>query len=441
MRAAAVLLAGTLGAMGFAQPLRAAETKAVAASDFLDSIGTQSAISRRGESFEKTVECVKYLGARWMRAGIEGDVPMEELRKLHEETGVRYSWGFGSGNADLPKLIATAHEVAAMGALLAFEGPNEPNNWGIMYRGRKGGRDETWVPVAELQRDLYTAVKSDPALKMYPVWGISEEGAESDNVGLQFLTIPPDAGTLLPAGTRFADCANVHNYIYHPNAAGLEENKTWKSADPTSACKVDGLYGEYGVTWRKHFQGNSGEALLTLPRVTTETGTTIGGEVTEEIHALNLLTLYLDQFKRGWNHTANYLMRDRSDEGGNQKFGFYAPDYTRRKAAVYLHNLTTILQDGAKRRATGSVNYTVSPEPETVHDLLLEKSDGAYDLVVWDERLGMKTDEAQVELGKVCRNAKVYDPTAGTEVARDLWNVESVGLTLSNHPVVIELEF
>ena len=31
-------------------------------------------------------------------------------------------------------------------------------------------------------------------LKKYPVWSISEDGAEVDNVGLQFLTIPDGAG-------------------------------------------------------------------------------------------------------------------------------------------------------------------------------------------------------------------------------------------------------
>ena len=67
--------------------------------------------------------------------------------------------------------------------------------------------------------------------------------------------------------------------------------------------------------------------------------------ITEEIQALNLLRMYLDQFKRGWSHTAVYLLRDRTDEGGNQTFGFFKPDYTPRKAAVYLHNLTTILAD------------------------------------------------------------------------------------------------
>ena len=56
-----------------------------------------------------------------------------------------------------------------------------------------------------------------------------------------------------------------------------DTDKTWKAADPTPACKVDGLYGEYGVTWAHHYPGYSTVDLLTLPRVTTETGCTIGG--------------------------------------------------------------------------------------------------------------------------------------------------------------------
>ena len=53
--------------------------------------------------------------------------------------------------------------------------------------------------------------------------------------------------------------------------------------------------------------------------MTTETGCTIDGPITEEIQALNLLSMYLDQFKRGWSHTAVYLLRDRTDEGGQSE--------------------------------------------------------------------------------------------------------------------------
>ncbi len=61
----------------------------------------------------------------------------------------------------------------------------------MTYQGEKGGGGApSWMAVAQLQRDLYRAVKSDPVIAKYPVWSISEGGAEKDNVGLQFLTIP-----------------------------------------------------------------------------------------------------------------------------------------------------------------------------------------------------------------------------------------------------------
>jgi hypothetical protein len=421
-------------------PLAAQTTgiTAVRATDFLNSIGTLSAISVRGESLQKTIDCASYLGIRWLRAGIEGDIPLQQFIDLHRQAGLRFSWGFGSGSADLPKLIQTARQIAAAGALLAFEGPNEPNNWGITYQGRAGGRNLSWEPVAMLQRDLYQAVKNDPVLKPYPVWSISEGGAETDNVGLQFLTIPKGADTVVPAGTKYADYANVHNYIYHPNASGLEDNKTWKAADPTSACKVDGLYGEYGLTWARHYPGYAAAHLLTLPRVTTETGTTIGDAITEEIQALNLMSMYLDQFKRGWSYTAVYLLRDRVDEGGNQKFGFYKPDYTPRKAAFYLHNLTTILSDRGTLAIPGQLDYSIPGEPATMHDMLLQRSDGAFELVVWGERL-KGSDDVAVNLGGTRASVNVYDPTLGTSPTRTLGSVRSVPLSLSDHPLIVEV--
>src|ERR1051326_1118566 len=191
-------------------------TTARRASDFLDSIGVNSAINQRGERLQKTAECIPFPRGRRIRSGIEGNPSLQDLLDLHAQTGVRYSWCPGSGGSDLEKLLSTARPLAKAGALLAFEGPNEPNNWGITYQGQAGGRNQSWVPVASLQSDLYNAVKSDPVLKKVPVWTITEGGAETDNVGLQFLNIPRGAGTVMPDGTRYADYANVHNNSYHP---------------------------------------------------------------------------------------------------------------------------------------------------------------------------------------------------------------------------------
>lgn len=411
---------------------------AVRAADFLDSIGVNSAINRRGERLERTIESAKYLGLRWFRSGYESGTEVKDLLELHRRTGVRFSWGLGSGGADLPRLLSTGRELAKADALLAFEGPNEPNNWGIDYGGQKGGRGDSWKPVAALQRDLYRAVRADPLLKRIPVWGVSECGAETDDVGLQFLTVPKDAGAEVPDGTRYADFVNVHNYVYHPNSPNVEDDKTWNAADPTAACRVDGLYGEVGRTWAHHYRGYGEKALLTLPRVTTETGCAIGGAVTEEIHARNLLSLYLDQYKRGWSYTAVYLLRDRVDEAGNQRFGFYRPDDAPRRAAVYLHNLTTILADDGRRTRPGTLAYDLSDRPAAVHDLLLQKGDGRFELVVWSERV-KGVSEVTVRWGEPRRGATLYDPTVGSEPQAKLGRTTAVRLSLSDHPVVVEV--
>ncbi|MBS0205778.1 MAG: hypothetical protein JSS49_22990 [Planctomycetes bacterium] len=413
-------------------------------SEFLDSIGIVTTFPDRGQPVSKTVEMVNYCRFRWIRGGIEGlsesgPTTIETYLELHRKTGAKFSWGLVSGGTDLNKLLDSARKIAAEGALLAFEGNNEPNNWGVTYQGEQGGgQAASWRAVAKLQRDLYAAVKRDPQLMNYPVWSISEGGGQKDNMGLQFLKIPAGAETDMPDGTAYADFANVHNYIYHPSSPGLEDNKTWNAADPTSACKVDGLYGNYGTTWAKHFRGYSQLDLLHLPRVTTETGCTIGGPVTEEIQARNILSLYLDQFKRGWQYTSVYLLRDRADEGGNQTFGLFKPDYSPRKAAVYLHNLTTILADQKTIEKPGRLKYTIAKQPITTHDMLLQKSDGTFELVVWGERLE-GSDEITIQFDHPLTSVTIYDPTSDTRPTSKQMGIDKLIVTLSDHPLVIEI--
>lgn len=422
----------------------AAPRVAVATNDFLNSIGVVTTFPDRGQPLARTIEMVRYCGFRWVRAGIEGlsdngPTTIQTFLDLHRETGVRLSWGLVSGGTDVKKLVETGKVLAEAGALLAFEGNNEPNNWGVTYQGEKGGgREPSWMAVAKLQRDLYRAVKRDPVLAKYPVWSISEPGAQRDNAGLQFLTIPPGAQTLMPDGTKYADYANVHNYIYHPHSPYLADNKTWHAADPTAASKVDGLFGNFGVTWARRFWGYTPEQLDTLPRVTTESGANIEEPVTEEIQGLNLMNFYLAQFKRGYAYTSVYLLRDRTDEDGNQSFGFYRADYSPRKAAIYLHNLTTILADDGTLAKPGHLDFAIVNQPETVHALLLQHSDATFQLIVWDERLRGQ-DRVTVQLGVMPASVRIYDPTIGIEPVQTPTNVSSLELALSDHPIVIAI--
>ncbi len=221
-------------------------------------------------------------------------------------------------------------------------------------------------------------------LRTYPVFGPSEVGAETDNVGLQFLTIPARAGTLFREGTRFADYANVHNYV-SGNGNRYEDNQAWNAADPTLNDRWDGLYGNYGVTWYRHYQGYTNDQLPNVRRVTTETGwdtaADAGGQHTQ---GAVLTNTYLAQFKRGWSYTFIYNLRD--GEGGVGEQGLYNGS-TPKLSAKYIHNLTTIFADGGSEGKPGRLNYTVSCGCTTVHDLLLQKSTGQFELAVWSEKV------------------------------------------------------
>lgn len=443
MRTAAVALAFVAFLFTSTRSALAASVGAIATGEFLDSIGVVSTFPDRGQPIEKTIEMVRYCGFRWVRAGTEGlrdegPTTVKTFLDLHRATGVRLSWGLVSGGTNVKKLIETGKVLAKAGALLAFEGNNEPNNWGVTYQGEKGGGGGSWMAVAKLQRDMYEAVRSDPLLAKYPVWSISEPGAQTDNVGLQFLTIPPGAETLMPDGTRYADYANLHNYIYHPRSPRPLDNQAWNAAGPTPANRVDGMFGNFGLTWRHRFRGYSQEQLDTLPRVTTETGTTIGGQITEQVQGLNLIAIYLANFKRSTAYTSVYLLRDRTDERGNQTFGFFRPDYTPRLAAQFLRNLTTILADSGRHADPGRLDYTIPGQPATVHDLLLRHSDGTFQLVIWGERVSGE-DRVTIRFGLPHRQVKIYNPIVGTDPIETRSNVSVLDLTLSNHPFVIAI--
>ncbi|MCB1721023.1 MAG: glycosyl hydrolase [Rhodospirillales bacterium] len=401
---------------------------AKSAADFLNSLGINTHVAQ-GYNPKNYIEPLKYTGIRNIR---DASKNLSGYFMLHKETGVRVDL-LGS---KLHELIPAAQTLAKHGVLMAVEGPNEPNNWPITYKGEKGGGKGSWKAVAQFQRDLYHTVKSDPLLKDYPVFHISEGGAQTDNVGLQFLTIPEGAGTLMPAGTIYADYANAHNYV-SGNGGRHVDNQAWNAADPMLDSFWDGLYGNYGRTWRKKYKGYSNEELMRLPRVSTETGWATKKGVSEErTQGVMLVNTYLAQFKRGWAYTFVYQLGEAQGSKGLQ--GIYRKDWTPKAAAHYIHNLTSILADtGAGSSKPGSLAYRIYNQPDTVHDLLLQKSDGRFFLVVWGEKVKGDNDIV-IQLAEPAAKIKIFDVTAGSEPQKTLSDALEIPLTLNDHALILE---
>lgn len=409
---------------------------AVSANDFLNSIGAATHISQNEDDPDSLADAFQYAGLRIFRDDYSADsAVIQDWINLHDATGARMILIAAAGDVD--GTIDVAKQLAAEGALLAIEGPNEPNNWPVVYNGLSSGFNTTFMPVARFQRDLYAAVRAEPDLADIPVLGSSESGgAEPDNVGLQFNTIPAGAGTIMPAGTQYADYANVHNYICR--LPTITDNIVWDNFDPlnTSLTRVDGMYAEYTNTWHMGYGGYSSADVAKVPRVSTETGwwTSGSNSVTEDQQGKLLLNVYLAAFKQGWSYVTVYMAKDSAAQGA---WGLFDVNYDAKLSGEYLHNMTTILADTVSV-TPGRLNYSIPSKPATTHDLLIQKSNGKFYLAVWSERAS-GSGNVTVNLGSTYGTVKIYDPTVGTSAVQTLTNVSSVTLNMSDHAFLIEM--
>lgn len=412
-----------------------AQTTAARVNDFVNSIGVCTHIGQGVDGALQSAAAMAYAGIRCLRDDGRS-AHIQDWITVYQQCGVRTAL---LTDHDITSTITMAKQLKAAGALLAVEGPNEPNNWPVTYQG-KTSSNTTSLPIAQFQKDLYAAVKAEPALSGIPVFHSSEAGgSEPDNCGLQFLTIPQSAGTLMPDGTIFADYANTHNYVCGTQNVAMGDNQAWNAADPTLNSHWDGLYVEYGHTWwGAGFNGYTHDQLLTLPRVTTETGwTTKGGgsSITQEQQARLFLNLYLAQFARGWKYTFIYMLRDDPVQG---YWGLFNTDYTPKLSGTYLHNFMMILKDTGAIAIAGKLVYSIPGRPATVHDLLLQKSNGTFELVVWGEKAS-GSGTVSASLGTSFAKVTIFDPVQGTTPAQTLTDVNSVQLSVSDHPLVIEI--
>jgi hypothetical protein len=409
-------------------------TLATPAARFLDSLGVCTHVAQGVDDPLHSADAMSYAGIRNFRDdGKLSTVPAWSL--MHQRAGVK---GCILGRQNLDAILDIARRLHAEGALLAVEGPNEPNNFPVTYLGARSDFRTTFLPVAYFQRDLYAAVKADPQLAGVPVFHSSEAGgAQPDNVGLQFLTIPSGRDTVLPTGTQYADYANVHNYVCG-HRHELTNNVAWKAADPTLAGDWDGMWAEYGETWHRKFKGYSKKELLALPRVSTETGWWTEGKkdaISEEQQASLYLDVYLSSFKQGFAYTFLYKLRDDPKQGYT---GIFHYSWQPKPAARALHSFTSLLGD-TRERVPGRLDYTLEGGGGNVHDLLLQKSDGRFVLIVWGERFDGQRELVRVRFGREQPLARVFDPLIGEEPTSAHKATKQLALTLTDHPLLVEL--
>lgn len=420
-------------------------TPAMKANDFLNTLGVVSHFVQGQENATATTAALRYLAVRNLRVEATHSTSLlAQICSIHSMAAVLID-ELPIVDDDPNNIADTRTEyetLAACGALLEAEGPNEPNNFNFKYLGNTCSSNGSYLPCAQYMAAEYAMIKGDAKLASYPVADLTEPGGEPDNTGLQFLTIPSGQGTSMPSGTKFADIANLHNYVLGLNQSAVGDNQAWNAESTLNNAPWDGLIGEYCRTTWGYGYAAIPIAQCTLPKVTTETGwpsTTI----TQDQQGKLITNVYLSAAKLGWSHTFVYLLFDKPS-AGDTGWGFFSQsdgtaNLQPKALGSYTHNLTTVLSDATSNFSSGSARYLIVNEPATVHDLLMQKSNGTYELLIWDDRpVGEATDRVTVNLGVLYPTVKVYDITSGTAPTQTLSNSSSVTLSLTDHAFIVE---
>ncbi|WP_456621621.1 RHS repeat protein [Bradyrhizobium sp. P5_C12] len=399
----------------------------LSASSFTGSIGvnTHVAYSWGGYNNLALVEDdLKYLGVTKLRDGLATSPGSQPVMAGLAEDGYKFDLIVSSnlpatGSTGLAQYLEQLDSFvkANPGSLIAIEGLNEANTQPFSYNG-----STDVSAAAQFQMALYTAIKGDATLSGVSVYNLSLGYTDTND---------------------YAKLGNLYSYTDYANSHAYAGTYT------TAAAALATYISEAGSV-------ASGK-----PIVITETGySTIKSApylgVDQTVQAKSILNTLVDAFKDGVSTTYIYELLDhdtsaaKNDPG--QNMGLFNADGTPKLAATAIHNLTSILADDGTggHTPTAQLGYSLSGLPASGNSMVLTKSNGAYDLVVWaepkiwddatDSEISVATQPVTVNLGGIHHSVIVYDPMSGTSPIATYTDVSQIVLPLSDHPLIIEID-
>jgi hypothetical protein len=388
--------------------------QAVKDADFLNSLGVATHLNYTDgtyANYEAVIDDLTYLGIHKLRDATPnpwGGIPFDNYVTALEAVS-RAGNKFDFITYPAMPLKTTLDQIGAVeryapGSVIAVEGPNETNNYPVSYEGRRG----TAATLA-YQRALYHAIHSDPLLR---------------HVAVYYYT-GFDVGTTL---TGLADFANCHPYSH---------------AGEQPAQRIASEFGKQFTMAPPY------------PKVITEAGffnvPSMPNGVDDATQAKDTLNLYMDAFAQGVTLTYVYqLLSAYPNQFSDTQSGMFRMDNSPKPVATAIHNLTTILADtGHGNVQPSSLDYTVAAMPVTGHSLLLEKSSGVFDIVLWSEPVNwndvthkpvsVPLTTVTVTMTGTAGDVALYDPMLSSDPLEHERDKTNLVVALGDHPVIIEV--
>jgi hypothetical protein len=383
--------------------------RAAVADDVVESIGVNTHIGyvdTHYDDFPMVRQRLRELGIRYIRDHISQGRPDVYSRMLQlAADGIRLDaiagdplqrWNIGTIDQQLDLI-----QSELLPAVASIEGPNEYDIQG----------DPNWVPVLrDYTRRLWEGVKARPALAGLPVLGPSI--VRRGNMA--------SAGDL----SAWLDYGNTHTYL----SGDIPERDSVWDGELSAAAENSGSK-PVQVTETGYHNGVN--------------GTAEHQPVSERAAGIYMPRLFLENFRRGIVRSYSYeLMDQRDDPSGTDieaAFGLLRNDFSRKPAATAVERLIGLLSDAGPRFAPESLAYRLEGAPPTAQELLLQKRDGSFYLVLWN-RVGVwdKGERADTNPADVPVTVKLGQPIARAEVFEP--NVADGAISTALDPAAIELD-
>jgi len=417
--------------------------KAKPADSYVDGIGvnTHLLFSNYIDNLDTAIlPRMQEIGIRNIRDGILlDDEPFKARIRALGAFGVKAT--FITRPPQFAGLIPWVKEMAPFISVL--EGPNEPHNEPTTYKGLTG-----MAALKPYQQDLYAAVRADPDLAKILV----------ASPGIDWFPAYTSVGDL----DAWCDLGNFHHW---PPSTG--------ETPYTATAPTDGLYRGPGSNPNTGLLKLARTITSTKPLIATETGWSTtqvkptadhGWDpgVSDAAASKYSMRVTLELFNNG---VRRYFIYELIDDyliqvDVKQHMGLIARDGSLKADALAIKNMISLLGDPGADFTLGSLDYSLSAagiavvddqnfKTGEIHHTLLQKRDGTFYLVLWNEivsydnaaerDINVPEQTVTLKLTTPIHLAKTFLPLNGAAATASFNDPTEITLKVPDHPLVVEL--
>jgi hypothetical protein len=398
----------------------AAPVEAKQADSFVESIGVNVHLTYSdtpyGE-FSKVDQSLKELGVRYIRDGVGLGRPdvYSEYRALAAQ-GIKLDlivgdplqrYGIGSLQQQLNMIEQNFPE-----AIATLEGPNEYDQQG----------DPNWITdLRNYVRSMWEEINARPALASRPIIGPTIVQDEHRT----------EAGEL----SQWTDQGNMHPYPggQMPDLTSHAESEFSLAARNTASQPVEATETGYQNAVNEVNAGNR--------------------PVSEKAGGIYTPRMYLDNFRRGIVRTYDYELVDTEEDPSlteqEAHFGLVKNNWAPKPAYTALQRLIKLTADPGPTFSPEPLSFRIPNAPSTERQVLLERRDGTYDLVLWNAvsvwntqtltELNPASPTMNLSFEQPIEKVEVFRPNEAEGAVSTAGQVESMSLQLSPSVTVLHV--